>query len=129
MPVQFLETNITEIRMELKVKEFTELVSKEALRVVPIQLYGMVQTEMVVAVEQVDKMQQVVAVEDMLILVIMEDHSRVTMVVAVEMLLELLIYLNLYLVVLGAKAVQMKMVTYQERVEMEEELFSFQLLQ
>ena len=94
-----------------------------------IQLYGMVQTEMVVEVEQVDKMQQVVAVEDMLILVIMEDHSRVTQVVVVEMLLELLIYLNLYLVVLGAKAVQMKMVTYQERVEMEEELFSFQLLQ
>ena len=95
---------------------------------VPIQLYGMVQTEMVVAVEQVDKMQQVVAVEDMLILVIMEDHSRVIQVVAVEMLLELLIYLNLYLVALEAKAVLMKMVTYQEKAEMEEELFSFQLV-
>ena len=129
MPVQFLETNITEIRMELKVKEFTELVSKEDLRMVPIQLYGMVQTEMVVAVEQVNKMQQVVAVEDMLILVIMEDHSQVTQVVAVEMLLELRIFLNLYLVVLEAKAVLMKMVIYQERAEMEEELFSFQLVQ
>ena len=84
MLVQFLETSITEIKTELKVKGFMELVSKEVLQMVQIQQYGMVQTEMVVAVEQVDKMQQVEAVEDMLTLVIMVGHSKVTQVEVVE---------------------------------------------
>ena len=127
MPVQFLETNITEID-RLKVKEFTELVSKEDLRMVQFNCMEIVQTEMVVAVEQVNKMQQVVAVEDMLILVIMEDQQSGHTggsggnVVGIADLSKLI-----FGGAGGEGGADEDGHFTRERAEMEEELFSFQL--